>query len=580
MANYIPDELIAEITAANDIVEVASSYMKLKRSGNGYKGLCPFHGEKTPSFHISPDKQLYHCFGCGAGGSVLQFIMNIENLDFVDGVKMLAARANIPIPEGDSPEVSDKTHRRKQAIYKINSLAAKFYHANLMKSDNMVIQNYLIERGLDANTVVRFGIGYAPNDYDTLTKYLLEEGFSEQEILDSGIARKSEKNGNLYDFFRNRVIFPIIDVRGNVVGFGGRVTDKSLPKYLNSSDSPVFSKSKTLFALNFAKNHCRDRIILCEGYMDVIALHKAGFEYAVATLGTALTKEHCGIISRYTKEVLLCYDSDEAGQKATAAAIALLKDVNVRTKVLVMKGAKDPDDYIKLKGAAAFEQLIIGSENAVLYKINKLKQQYNTDVLEEKLELINKAVEVFAEIESPVELELTVKDFAAQMDVNPETVFAQIRQYRLSKGKKQGFRQTKVPKPEIDKEGMLLGLMAANKSVYLKMKKLVNEDFFEKDSCKAFYNKLVQLKEKGFEADSAAVLASLDDQHAKSLSGMLTAEMPYENPEKAAEDIYVAIKNSKTNINKIKSPEELSRIIDLIKQQKKTGRRINTDGVE
>ncbi len=569
MASYIPDELIAEITAANDIVDVVSSYMKLKRSGNGYKGLCPFHGEKTPSFHISPDKQLYHCFGCGAGGSVLQFIMNIENLDFVDAVKFLAAKANIAIPEGDSPETSDKMHRRRKNIYKINSLAAKFYHANLMKSDNKVIQNYLVERGIERNTATRFGVGYAPDKLDELTNYLLNEGFSEAEILDSGIARRSEKTGKLYDFFRNRVMFPIIDVRGNVVAFGGRVTDKSLPKYLNSSDTVAFSKSKTLFALNFAKNHCRERLILCEGYMDVIALHKSGFENAVATLGTALTKEHCGIISRYTKEVLLCYDSDEAGQKATAAAIALLKDVNVRTKVLVMKGAKDPDEYIKLKGRAAFEQLIIGSENAVLYKINKLKQQYNVDILEEKLQLINKATEIFADIESPVEAELTIKEFSSEMGVSPDTVYAQIKQLKASKGKKEAIKRPNVKSIEVDKEGLLLNLMASYKPVYTKMKEIVNEDFFEKEVCKIFFRNMVRLKDKGVDTDTAIVMASLDDETVKTLSGIFAGEMPYENPEKAAEDIYLSIKNSKTNVNEIKSPEELSRIIELIKQQKK-----------
>ena len=569
MASYIPDELIAEITAANDIVDVASSYMKLKRSGNSYKGLCPFHGEKTPSFHISPDKQLYHCFGCGAGGSVLQFIMNIENLDFVDAVKLLASRANITLPEGDVRESSDRMHRLKQTVYKINSASAKFYHINLMKGENKVIQNYLIERGLDRTTVVRFGIGFAPDSMDALTKHLLQEGFSEQEILDSGVARRSEKTGKLYDFFRNRVIFPIIDVRSNVVAFGGRVTDKSLPKYLNSSDTVVFSKSKTLFALNFAKNHCRERLILCEGYMDVIALHKAGFENAVATLGTALTKEHCNKISRYTKEVLLCYDSDEAGQKATAAAIALLKDANVRTKVLVMKGAKDPDEYIKLKGTAAFEELIISSENAVLYKINKLKQQYNTDILEEKLEFVNKASEIFSEIENPVEAELIIKEFAAEMDISPDTILAQIKQIKYSKSKKEAAKQIRKPSRELDKEGMLLSLIAANKSVYTKMKELINEDFFEKEACKFFYKNLIRLREKGVEADAAVVMASLDEDTTRNLTGILTSEMPYDNPEKAADDIYIAIKNGKTNVNEIKSPEELSKIIELIKQQKK-----------
>lgn len=568
MASYIPDELIAEITAANDIVDVASSYMKLKRSGNGYKGLCPFHGEKTPSFHISADKQLYHCFGCGAGGSVLQFVMNIENLDFVDAVKFLAARANIAIPEGENREASDRMHRRKQNIYKINAASAKFFHSNLMKEENKVIQSYLIDRGLDRSTVVRFGIGYAPEAFDGCTKFLLNEGFTEEQILDSGMARRSEKNGKLYDFFRNRVMFPIIDVRGNVVAFGGRVTDKSLPKYLNSSDTAAFSKSKTLFALNFAKNHCRDRIILCEGYMDVIALHKAGFEYAVATLGTALTKEHCAMISRYTKEVLLCYDSDEAGQKATAAAIALLKDANVKTKVLVMQGAKDPDEYIKNKGTAAFEQLVMGSENAVLYKINKLKQQYNIDILEEKLELAGKAAEILAEIENPVEGEIIVKEFASQIGVSPDTVQAQIKQIKYSKGRKEAAKRPKAEKVEADKEGMLLNLMASHKSVYLKMKELINEEFFEKQACKKFYAQLVRLRDDDVNADVATVLASVDEEDAKSLAGIFATEMPYENPEKAADDIYIAIKNQKTNVNEIKSPEELSRIIELIKQQK------------
>lgn len=568
MATYIPDELIAEITAANDIVDVASSYMKLQRSGNGYKGLCPFHGEKTPSFHISPDKQLYHCFGCGAGGSVLQFIMAIENLDFVDAVKFLAAKANITLPESENRQTDDKLHRQRQTIYKINSSAAKFYHQTLMKDENKAVQDYFIKRGLDRSTVVGFGIGYAPDSFDACTNHLKGEGFTEQEILDSGMARKSEKTGKIYDFFRNRVMFPIIDVRGNVIAFGGRVTDNSLPKYLNSSDSLVFNKSKSLFALNFAKNHCRDRLILCEGYMDVIALHKAGFKNAVATLGTALTKEHCSIISRYTKEVLICYDSDEAGQKATAAALALFKNLNIRTKVLVMNGAKDPDEFIKVKGAAAFEQLILGSENAVLYKISKLKEQYDTDVLEEKLEFVNKAAEVFAEIDSPVEAEIIIKDFATKMNVSADTINAHIKQIKFSRQKKENLRQTKISPHIPDKEGMLLSLMAGDKAVYLKMKDLVDDSFFEKDYCKSFYGALVRLKEKGVDSDVSVIMASLDEETAKKFTGLLAVEMPYDDAKKAAEEIYLSIKNQHTKANEIKSPEELKRIIELIKQQK------------
>ncbi len=570
MASYYPDELITEIIAANDIVDVASSYMKLKRSGNGYKGLCPFHGEKTPSFHISPDKQLYHCFGCGVGGSVLQFVMNIENLDFVDGVKFLAARANIALPEGDSKEESNRMHRRKQTVYKINSLAAKFYYDNLMSSDNKHIQNYLIDRGIDGETAVRFGIGYAPDEFDKCAKFLLGQGFSEEELLDAGIVRKSEKTNKIYDFFRGRVIFPIIDVRGNVVAFGGRVTDKSLPKYLNSSDTVVFNKSKTLFALNAAKNHCHERLILCEGYMDVIALHKSGFKNAVAALGTAFTKDHAKIISRYTQEVLLCYDSDEAGQKATAAAISILKEMNIRTKVLNIPGAKDPDEFIKNKGQKAFEELINGSENAVLYKINKLKQKYNTDILEEKIEFVNSTAEILAEVDNPIELEFLVKEISTQMGISKDSLEAQIKSIKYYKDKKSLKREIrKAGGQETDKESMLLSLMATNNTVYNKMKDLVDEDFFEKPACREFFRKLTQFREKGIAADVAQILASLENESAVQIAQFVASEQPYEDPVKAAEDIYMAMKNSKNKPGEIKSPEELEKIIELIKQQKK-----------
>ena len=277
-----PDELVNEIISANDLVDVASSYITLKRSGRDYKGLCPFHGEKTPSFHISADKQLYYCFGCHAGGSVLQFIMNIENLDYTEALQFLADRARIILPE-KTDKNEDITFKRRSTILKINTAAAKFFYNMLKSEQGAAAQQYFAKRGLSGKTVSSFGLGFAPDSFTACTDHLRSLGFSDEEILDSNMARKSEKTGRLYDFFRNRVMFPIIDVKGNVVAFGGRVLDDSKPKYLNSSDSLVFNKSKTLFALNFAKKTCSERIILCEGYMDVIALHKSGFTNAVAT---------------------------------------------------------------------------------------------------------------------------------------------------------------------------------------------------------------------------------------------------------------------------------------------------------
>lgn len=577
MAAYYPDELISEVIAANDLVDVASSYMKLSRSGSGYKGLCPFHGEKTPSFHISPDKQLYHCFGCGAGGSVLQFVMNIESLDFVEAVKFLAERAKIALPEGDGRSQDSEFYKRKQAVYEMNTVAAKYFFQNLMSPAGEKAQAYFLRRELSPKTVTAFGLGFALDSFTALTDYLKGKGFGEQQILDAGLAKRSEKTGKLFDFFRNRVMFPIIDIRGNVIAFGGRVMDDSLPKYLNSPDSIVFNKSKTLFALNFAKRVCHRQLILCEGYMDVISLHQADFSNAVATLGTALTPEHAKLISRYTAEVVLCYDSDGAGQKATASAMELLRAVKLRTRVLTVPGAKDPDEFIKKKGRVAFENLINSSENAVLYKISKLKEQYSVDILEEKIELTNKMAEVFAAVENPIEQEVLIRDSAKELGISPETIFSQVKLLQHNKEKKEQSKAVKAamknavgPKNSLPhREGLLASLIAGDERVYAEMKDQVQPGFFTSSACRAFIREVYQLRQKGLKIDSAVVISSLPPEDAQELAGIFTDEKPYDDPVRAAKEIYQAIQDEKTkNAQNISSPEELASMIARLKGHK------------
>ncbi len=575
MAVHYPEELINEIIAANDIVDIVSAYVKLKRSGNDYKGLCPFHSEKTPSFHVSGDKQLYYCFGCGAGGTVLQFIRNIENLDFVEGVKYLAERARIALPEGD--DGVNEAYEKKQTLYKMNAQAARFFYKNLMSEQGKIAQSYFANRGLDPKTVTSFGLGFATSSFDGLTNHLTNLGFDVNDMISAGLARKSEKTGKVYDFFRNRIMFPIIDVRGNVIAFGGRVMDDSLPKYLNSPDTAVFNKSRTLFALNFAKKSCSERMILCEGYMVVIALHKAGFTNAVAALGTAFTVSHAKIMARYTKEVVLCYDSDGAGQKATAKVIEILANENIRMKVLKIPGAKDPDEFIKKNGAAAFGKLLDGSQNSVLYKIETLKSRYDKDNIDQRIELISKMAEIFADIDNPIEQEVLVKDTASEVGISADSIFAQINLIKSKKNKKAEKeivrRAAKVENKEnlrIREECMLAALMLEDGKVYSQLKDDVTEDFFTSPACREFIKAVHSANAAGIKTDAASIISKMPPDLATGISGYIFAEKPYADTLKAAMDIYSSIiKKEDFEKKDINSAEELEAMIKRLKNQKK-----------
>ncbi len=402
----IPREIIEEIVARTDINDLIGSYVTLKRAGSNMNGLCPFHSERTPSFTVFSKSNSFYCFGCGAGGDAISFVMKAENLDYPSAVEFLASRAGVTIPQ-DKNEIAQMGMSRKR-VYEMNLAAAKFFRENLFdKEVGFEAMNYLAgQRKLSPAIIKRFGLGFAPNNFWALTNHMRKLGFSEQELIDGFLCGRSQKSGKLYDYFRNRVIFPIIDVTGNVIAFGGRVMDDSKPKYLNSSDTPGFKKSKNLFALNYAKNHCAEQIILCEGYMDVIALHSAGVENAVATLGTALTSEQARMLTKYTKKVILLYDSDDAGQRATDRAIQILNEVGLEVRILKLNNAKDPDEYIRKFGAERFKALLGESRTGFDFKVSRAIAGLDLQLPDDKIRASKAICDIISESNSSVEREV------------------------------------------------------------------------------------------------------------------------------------------------------------------------------
>ena len=394
-----PENFITELTERNDIVDVVSSYVRLsKRSGANLFGLCPFHSEKTPSFSVSPDKQIYHCFGCGKGGGVINFIMEVENLSFPEAVEFLAKRAGMPMPE----ETNDRESRKRARMLALNKEAARFFYSQLSTPAGAAACDYMRQRQLSPATARNFGLGFAPDSWNSLTDAMKAKGFTEQELAEAGLARRG-KSGGVYDTFRNRLMFPVIDVRGNVIGFSGRILGEGEPKYMNSPETLVFNKSRNLFALNLAKKSKCGYIILSEGNIDVASLHQAGFDSAVASLGTSLTPEQARLISRYTDQVIIAYDNDGAGIKAAQRAIGILEKLDLKVKVLRLEGVKDPDEFIKRKGPEAFRKLLEGSENQIDYRLRQVTAKYDLSVDEQKVDFLKEATELVARLPGTVE---------------------------------------------------------------------------------------------------------------------------------------------------------------------------------
>ena len=418
----IPREYIDEVVRRSDITEVVGSYVQLRHRGRTHTGLCPFHSEKTPSFVVYPETQSFYCFGCGAGGDVITFVRKISNLDYVEAVKMLAGRAGMPMPEED-----DQAGRLRSRVLAINKEAARFFYEQLNAKNDAAraARGYWRGRGLSDSTIRRFGLGYAPDDFGALRRHLRSRGYTEEEMLASGLQKRSEK-GNVYDVFRGRVMTPIFDLRGNVIAFGGRVLGDEKPKYINSPETMVYKKSKAMFALNIAKKSASRRYILCEGYMDVISLHQAGFDTAVAACGTALTADQVRLLGEYADEVVLCYDSDEAGQKATARSLGLFAESPVKVSVLNIPGAKDPDEFIKKYGRERFESLLNGTSNAIEYKLAKVREKYDLARPADRVEYIKEAIRLLAGRLTPTEREVYAGRLAEETDVAKASVMAQL----------------------------------------------------------------------------------------------------------------------------------------------------------
>ncbi len=437
----IPREVIDEIVARSDIEQIIGSYVTLKRAGSNLVGLCPFHSERSPSFTVFTSSDSFYCFGCGAGGDVITFIMKAENLDYVAAVEWLAKRAGISIPER-SREGNGGVKRSR--ILEMNKVAARFFHSCLTTLPEAAqAREYLASRRLSSATVKHFYLGYAPNEFGRLRDCLAKNGFSEEEMIAGFLCGKSAKTGRAYDYFRGRVMFPIADTSRNVVAFGGRVLDDSKPKYLNSSDTPAFKKSRNLFALNYAKDHCADQMILCEGYMDVIALHQAGFQNAVATLGTAITDDHARIIAKYTKKVVISYDSDGAGVAAANKAMRLLGGVGVDVRVLKMDGAKDPDEYVKKYGAEAFRLLVNNSRTGFEYKLEAITEKYDLSLTEEKLRAASEVTDVISDAYSGVERDVYISRAAERLAIPADALRVDVEKARNKKIRQIKSEQTR-----------------------------------------------------------------------------------------------------------------------------------------
>lgn len=414
-----PPSFLAELAARNPIEEVVGQYVNLRRSGSNLFGLCPFHGEKTASFSVAPDKGIFYCFGCHKGGSVINFEMEIEGLSYPDAVRALAKRVGMEVPEDEQYQ---NRYRQQERLWALSKEAARFFHAQLYAPAGAEGLTYAQKRGISKATLTKFGIGFAPDSWSALCDAMREKGYTEEELKESGLVSVSQKNGHIYDRFRNRLMFPIIDIRGNVIGFGGRVMDNATPKYLNSPETIIFNKRKNLFALNLAKKTKLGYMILVEGYMDAVALHQYGFDCAVASLGTSLTEEHATLLSRYTEQVMLIYDGDEAGQNATKRAIPMLEKAGLQVKVLQMRDAKDPDEFLKKFGADRFRLLLEESSNRVEYQLRGIQKKYNLSEDDQRVQFISEAAEFISTLGSAVSREIYGGRVAEAAGITPESM--------------------------------------------------------------------------------------------------------------------------------------------------------------
>ena len=482
---YYSDELIEEVRSRNDIVDVISGYVRLQKKGSSYFGLCPFHNEKSPSFSVSRDKQMYYCFGCGAGGNVFTFIMEYENYSFVEALKFLADRAGVELPRQEYSKEAKERADLRATLLEVNKLAAKYFYAQLKTENGRTAHEYLVDRRLSEETITAFGLGYSNKYSNDLYKYLRTKGYSDEIIVKAGLANMDEKNG-IYDKFWNRVMFPIMDVNNRVIGFGGRVMGDGKPKYLNSPETPIFDKSRNLYGLNRARTSRKSYFLICEGYMDVISLHQAGFTNAVASLGTALTAGHAALIKRYVNEVYLTYDSDEAGTKAALRAVPILKDAGVNARVIRMEPYKDPDEFIKNLGAEAFEERIGKARNGFMFSLEMLEKNYDMTSPAGKTEFLREAAKQLAGFEEEIERSNYIEAVAKVYRVSNEELRKLVVKMAIQSGmaapaakpKQASGRDKPKEDGHIVSQKILLTWLIDHEELFAQVKKLITpEDF-------------------------------------------------------------------------------------------------------
>lgn len=558
-----PDSFLQELKLRSDITEIASSYVNLKRHGRNMVGLCPFHGEKTPSFNIYTENGSFYCFGCGAGGDVITFIMKIENLDYVEAVKFLAQRAGMEMPENT---YDDSLSKLRMRIYEANREAARFFHATLLSQRGQSGLNYLRGRALSDRTIRHFGLGFADDDWNSLCNHLKNKGFSEYEIYSANLAFRRKNGNGIYDRFVNRVMFPIIDLRGNVIAFGGRIMTDEKPKYLNTSDTPVFKKSENLFSLNNAKSSGTRTLILCEGYMDVIALNQAGFTNAVATLGTALTNEQAVLMKRYADEVIICYDADGAGQKATARAIDILRNAGLPIKILTVPSGKDPDEFIRSKGEngpAAFKLLIEKCGNDIEYRLMKLKENYNLNTTDGKVAFLNEAVKIVATIESPIERDVFASKLCAELEIDKNAFLEQISKVKRRNRRENIKKETRQIQAELngqsDKinrehykkprsssaEEALLVYLINNPDYANSISERVTPDKFSNSLIKRYYEYVLSKIKSGYEP-LTSVSSDFNSDEVSYLYKLISTTIPAASTREAVEE-YINVINEESN---------------------------------
>lgn len=559
---YYSDELVEEVRQRNDIVDIISGYVNLKKKGGNYFGLCPFHNEKSASFSVSPGKQMYYCFGCGAGGNVFTFIMNYENYTFAEAIKLLADRAGITLPEiEDSKEAREKENRRK-TLLQINKEAATYFYYQLRAPQGRVGLDYLKGRQLSDETMNRFGLGYSNKTSNDLCQYLRHKGYPDELIRESGVAVFNEKYG-MSDKFWNRVMFPIQDVNHRVIGFGGRVMGEGEPKYLNSPETPVFDKSRNLYGLNFARTARQDNIILCEGYMDVIAMHQAGFTQAVASLGTAFTSGQANLLRRYTENVILSYDSDGAGVKAALRAIGILKEAGLTGKVLNLEPYKDPDEFMKNLGREEFAKRLSQAENTFFFELRMMQKQYDLSDPEAKTKFYNEIAKKLCGFSEEVERENYTEAVAEKYNISMESLKKLVTGYAAKMGMaaevirpKQPVQQKNTPKEQQENvQKLLLTWLVEEPHLYKKIKKYITPLSFTNELYRQVAQELFPKLEEGKPNPAAIISRFSQEEEQREAASLFNTKLPYmqqdmesqsqvQEREKAFHDIVVKVKRN------------------------------------